>query len=383
MDVSAESEKMPRAESAHSPKLRTRPGKPQGRMFCCSTHGIIPVTAEQFIPSGTQYLNRAEKKFRLDQEKATHKYGSSTWRLHEYNASLGQAILSEDPPYSRIALQKIIQMEGNIWVLKSTQLQYARACGIISKLHSITEDELDDKGKGDIVAKVLALFQVTRMIIQLAVRAATPDKSSAPLEIATLAFAVLAFVTYLLLFKHPQDLKTPFQVTANRLPTSDELRAIAIMSPDALWAGGTAADHFIPKNTYHRRRGIDLGAGPMFVGCGIIGGFLFGSIHLFAWNFTYPTYIEKLLWISSSLITALVPLLIILVVGIFSICTPEPRGRSAAISTKACWLLVIMMAILFLIARVFLLVEMFRSLYYLPPDAFLKTWTTNIPHIGG
>lgn len=383
-NASAESENMPQAKSAHPPKLCPRPGRPQESMAYDCTRENTPAISHNFKPLGTQYLNRVEKKFRLNQEKAAHKYGASTWRLHEYNASLGQAILSEDPPYRRAVLWKIIQMEGNIWVLNSTQLQYARACGIISKLHSITEDELDDKGKGDIVAKVLALFQVTRMIIQLAVRAATPDKPSAPLEVATVAFAVLAFVTYLLLFKHPQDLQTPLHVTANRLPTIDEFRAIAIMSPDNFWCKGVAANEFIPNNTYHRRGGNDLTAVPMFLGGGIIGGFLFGSIHLFAWNCTYPTDVERLLWISSSFITALVPLLASFVLCVFSICTGKSRGHGAAIGTNR-WLLVVVMAgaIVFLIARVFLLVEMLRSLYYLPPGVFLKTWTTNIPHIGG
>jgi len=41
---------------------------------------------------------------------------------------------------------------------------------------------------------------------------------------------------------------------------------------------------------------------------------------------------------------------------------------------------VMSMTYLYIAARLFILVELFRTLFYLPPDAFTSTWTSSIPH---
>jgi len=43
--------------------------------------------------------------------------------------------------------------------------------------------------------------------------------------------------------------------------------------------------------------------------------------------------------------------------------------------------LVIVSCFFYFIARLFLLVEVFRMLCFLPPDAYISTWAANIPHI--
>lgn len=37
---------------------------------------------------------------------------------------------------------------------------------------------------------------------------------------------------------------------------------------------------------------------------------------------------------------------------------------------------------IYVVARLFILVELFRTLCFLPADAYVSTWTTNIPHVG-
>jgi hypothetical protein len=36
----------------------------------------------------------------------------------------------------------------------------------------------------------------------------------------------------------------------------------------------------------------------------------------------------------------------------------------------------------YILARLFLMVEIFRSLFFLPPDAFIDTWSGSFPHWG-
>lgn len=40
------------------------------------------------------------------------------------------------------------------------------------------------------------------------------------------------------------------------------------------------------------------------------------------------------------------------------------------------------LACIYILARLFVLVEIFRTLYLLPPEAFLTTWSASIPHLG-
>ncbi|KAK8025210.1 hypothetical protein PG990_003033, partial [Apiospora arundinis] len=134
-----------------------------------------------------------EEEFRLNQVNASNAFGATIWKFHSYNETVVQAILPTTDNYTYAA--KLMKMKCNLWVLSAAQLHYARSCGIVSKLHRITEDELSDKGKGDFVAKTLAILQVIWLIAQLSVRA-IHQKPISPLEIATLSFAALSFITY-------------------------------------------------------------------------------------------------------------------------------------------------------------------------------------------
>ncbi|KAK6844667.1 hypothetical protein PG995_014777 [Apiospora arundinis] len=124
-----------------------------------------------------------EEEFRLNQVNASNAFGATTWKFHSYNETVVQAILPTTCNPTHAA--KLMKMKCNLWVLSAAQLHYARSCGIVSKLHNITEDELSDKGKGDFVAKTLAILQVIWLIAQLSVRA-IHQKPISPLEIATL-----------------------------------------------------------------------------------------------------------------------------------------------------------------------------------------------------
>ena len=105
------------------------------------------------------------------QAKATDRFGTTAWRLHSHNELIG-TVTRYQYSYSGYFdhRQRIYAMEGNLWVRTATQLEYARRCGIISKLPRITHDEIADKGKGDFIAKALAITQAIWLILQLAIR---------------------------------------------------------------------------------------------------------------------------------------------------------------------------------------------------------------------
>ncbi|KAI1086107.1 hypothetical protein F5B19DRAFT_480387 [Rostrohypoxylon terebratum] len=140
-------------------------------------------------------------------------------------------------------------------------------------------------------------------------------------------------------------------------------------------------DYSIPNNACYSLHRDSREEATFFWG-GIIGGLIFGSIHLFAWNSPFPTDIERILWISSSFITALCPLLSYAIeIG------DRALMKNHRVSDRRLVLRnytnIISTVVPFVLARLLLIMEMFRSLYFLPPDAYLNTWTTNIAHVGG
>ncbi|KAI0891990.1 hypothetical protein F4806DRAFT_506295 [Annulohypoxylon nitens] len=240
----------------------------------------------ELTPTNPSGWSETIEEFRVKQDIAARKYGNTAWRLHDHNVSLGQASNTSN-----------CMLIGNIWVLDARQLQYARECGIISQLHNITEDEVADKGKGDFAAKALALIQVLWLIIQIAVRTAT-RKPSSPLEVATLAFATLAFITYIILFNHPQNLTTPFQISAKRVPDLKEFKELICMRRGE-FLKMTLGDYSIANNVCLSPSGDTRGLRLFFFG-GMISGFIFGNIMDLIFLHHRPvstSYVRCLIWL--------------------------------------------------------------------------------------
>ena len=99
---------------------------------------------------------------------------------------------------------------------------------------------------------------------------------------------------------------------------------------------------------------------------------LFGGIHAGAWNFEFPTRTELLLWRCASLWTAVCGPILIMVGILF--------GHFE--KTKSLFVIALpILTFLYVVARLALLVEIFRTLFFLPPDAFVSTWASYVPHV--
>ncbi|KAG6917688.1 hypothetical protein DXG01_001663 [Tephrocybe rancida] len=77
----------------------------------------------------------------------------------------------------------------------------------------VSEKDIQDKSKGDVLSKCLVLLQVTWFVLQVLARV-VQHLAITELEIATLAFAVLNFMTYFCWWNKPLDVNCPIRVTA-------------------------------------------------------------------------------------------------------------------------------------------------------------------------
>jgi len=113
----------------------------------------------------------------------------------------------------------------------------------------------------------------------------------------------------------------------------------------------------------------------------------FGAIHLAAWNYTFPTQIDRDVWRSAAIVITTATLAFlgaVAAVEVFSKTMKCVFGSSRVENTvdTIFGYLVAATVIIYTLSRLALIVEMFRCLLYLPPDAYLKTWASNIPHFG-
>jgi hypothetical protein len=113
----------------------------------------------------------------------------------------------------------------------------------------------------------------------------------------------------------------------------------------------------------------------------------YGGIHLTAWNFEFPTYIEKLLWqISCFIIMGSLPAVGVFLLLAAGVAKPFEHLKLPKIATKipkAFFFFVVgLMMLAYAASRAYVIVESFISLRHLPIGAYvIPTWVQVIPHL--
>ncbi|KAG2040506.1 hypothetical protein BDR03DRAFT_948960 [Suillus americanus] len=242
---------------------------------------------------------------------------------------------------------------------------------------TLTVKQIHDKSKGNAISKGLTILQVAWFVVQLITRAIYHLETT-QLEVGTLAFAVLNFLTYAVWWNKPLDVQCPHPVywksTESKpedhldVPENDQVAGWAILFPicrsieELIGSPLTPTPRKLRVPTFDGS--IELEASNVLVL--LLAGFLmvtiFGGIHCMAWFFAFPTYGEQVLWRMSAAAITLTPwfgFLTLLLFGGFPV-----------------------YAVLYAAGRAILLILMFTTLRNLPPDAYMAvSWTSLVPHL--
>jgi hypothetical protein len=262
-----------------------------------------------------------------------------------------------------------------------------RKKGII-KLPYITRDEILDKGKSDSFARVIAVCQTLWLVIQILVRAGRHLEVS-QLEIGTIAFAFCAIIIYALNWHKPKNVGVPWTLRsfARRMP--DEMsQALPQNLNNAwlLWPAENPRASFISNSHRYSTEFQDLAGPDWTVRFGfVLTSITFGAIHFAAINSQFPSSIERILWcVACAICTSLV--LLIAFTYLLSVFVYSLAKHTLGISNEAKFhgfmgLLIWLVVLVYILARLFLIVELFRCLFFLPPSAFVSTWVSTVPHV--
>lgn len=177
----------------------------------------------------------------------------------------------------------------------------------------LDEEDINDKSKVDSLLRALTVLQALWVILTAIVRGANGLPVS-QLEIATSAFSLSAAATYAASWWKPKDVSRPLQLqepTDWPLITPDSTYIIVqrfVLRLTSLFVAHHARFVTPPlriPNDFVRMEGNI----PLIFTLMACSSFVFGGIHLIAWNFEFPSYPELILWRVSSLTSSILPLI--------------------------------------------------------------------------
>lgn len=336
------------------------------RMLCTviAPELIIGVACHDFVVA--KYERKRFQKYAAEDDVE--------WTLaHSYYANMGGFVIRSKPLGEKDYHDPYHLTAAGIYELRENNY--------IPKLPDIPMEEIADKSKGDGLVKAIAVGQILWTILQVIVRAARRLPVS-PLEIAVVGFAVCAVIIYGLHWNKPQRV----YATKTILEIDGEIAPEMLKSLE-----GTFDGENVLANVFHLPKQPSLPGSPISINstnddasdggvasfCGsLIGAAVFGGVHVIAWDFAFPTRVERIFWRCASVYTTAFPVAIVLIMTLAD--TLDDIIPWFERVWKGC---VILLNSLYVAARLVILVEIFRTLCFLPPGSYVSTWTSNIPHI--
>jgi len=282
----------------------------------------------------------------------------------------------------------------------------------------LSKAEIEDRSKGDAISKGVVVLQTGWFVTQCIARG-VQGLPITELELATVAFAALNFVIYLLWLDKPQNVQRGVRVYKKREtgePMDDgdaeptvgfwvalgdalsHLPAAIVRGPSTydftdspwllrflMWPLFKPVDTILPEDiaddivfekrvhTFYPHEWVTASQNfSIFLVVTIT--LAFGGIHCFGWSFSFPSSIERILWRVASLSIIGVPIMLFPAKGLVDFLDPYNDFHMRMIVT--------FLLLLYILGRLTLLVLPFLCLRSLPPAVFhVVHWTSFIPHV--
>ena len=310
--------------------------------------------------------------------------------------------------------------------VNAKQLHYLVTRGYL-EFPTITAKEVWDKSKQDAFQKTLTLLQTAWFVIQVLGRA-IQQLPVTTLELTTFSFVFCTFASYYQWSHKPLDVESPTTLKCDKTTAQILVEADSGLWPEVnkpyTWTPMDFVDNQSPswlteiQPHLHFRRGPRERPLPRFTNdrFPVIGAsqdsillfiviLAYCCLHFIAWNFSFPTHTERILWRAGCIA-------IVVTTFIFLACEtyqdghrlgrwdkwyfnmfPKKQGAIQRMNTMELrireqefipmWEMIIMspVTLVYTLARTYICVEVFVSLRSLPSGAFDSVqWSDFIPH---
>ncbi len=336
------------------------PGEPtrSWRRWIISS-GIVPAVISVVAP---EFLIVAAVSDFVDARHIRKKFTLTNWNLtHAFFLEMGGFGL-ETPLGSRVQID-----EGRLESALSEHPDW------LSKLESIKEADINDHAKSNPLAKLVTCSQTLWLITQVISRV-YQHRAVTLLEVSTTAYAACALTAYAFWWKKPQNSTMPIIIHCSDevFPRPSKFRYYyEYQSPgEYIWAG-----HHFPGYGDTDIEGL------MFFCLITLSPALFGAIHVAAWNISFLSTVEQWLWRGSALYCCIAGIITTLIVFLPSF-TEDRSWISEDVEFVIDNAAFFIICSIYVIARIFMIVEVFLSLRALPQSAYEEVqWSSFIPHI--
>jgi hypothetical protein len=251
----------------------------------------------------------------------------------------------------------------------------------LAAIRDVEVADIMDKSKGDALSKGLALAQGLWFCVQYFARI-HQHLAVTQLEVATLAFAVVNVFIWGLWWGKPLDVQRPIVIgppkaEAPKATRSRDLPVLAkfsgVITGVYEWRGAKydpLSSSSVPSfwTSQSDENNTEFVFGFVFE---CLVGTVFGAIHCAAWDAGFPTAQEMWIWRSCSLSVTAIPILWV-ASALLTLDFLKVLG----------WMLVFSLPLIYVLARVPLLLLPFMALRSLPPAALADVnWSVYIPHL--
>lgn len=285
---------------------------------------------------------------------------SSRWTVtHGFFACMGGFVLYVgDVPRATLTADELLRFVGE---------------GSVER-PDITKADIEERSKGDVISKWVAIFQLVWFIIQLFARFAL-GLPVTPLEIDTLGVVVLTCIAYGLWWKKPKDyVGRPHIVRWNATAPPPDNSLAYDRGNGSLSSLQSLVDYYKNRQSTQRNSIITIGS---------MAGMVFGAIHSLDWYFLFPSDAESSLWQSASLLLpAAFPMFMIAQIVHWLRRALVIEGTLVGLLGEIEERIILLSSILYYIsARLLIIVLMILSLRSLPPGTYdTVVWIKFIPH---
>ena len=295
------------------------------------------------------------------------------WTLtHQFFLDMGGVCLkSPSGEHAQIGTAEVIRA---VEKYHDDSKQTTNHSGWTRELENISEDQIKDLAKSDTLTKLIACGQALWLVTQVVSRLCQRQAVTL-LEVSTCAYVSCALVSYAAWWKKPQACKLPITITC-----SDEevLKFI----------GGRCKYHYHETETWaefiwasrdwltcmENDDNMVFGDTICIISLGLCPT-LFAAIHVASWYITLPSDVELWMWRASSIYCLIAGVIAAMIISY------ADRDINASVETFMRLVVVFILAI-YLVIRMYMIVEVFSSMRALPRSAFESVqWSSFIPHI--
>ncbi|KZP11754.1 hypothetical protein FIBSPDRAFT_671517, partial [Athelia psychrophila] len=248
-----------------------------------------------------------------------------------------------------------------------------------------TSDELGDKSKSDALSKTIAVFQTLWFVAQCIARR-VENLAITNLEIVTLAYTVITVAMYAAWWHKPLNVRCPIRIKAGQKIDKDTRHfkwsdIIEYVTGDQDYLITLSGEERVPTfwSSCTSAYGSTI---PLYADITALSvAMVFGAIHCTAWSYAFTSLADKWMWRVCAIAITATPLLMAAAFTVFN-----PFNAAYFLHDSIFnYIPVICMtigALLYIPARILLLVLSFTTLRQLPLSAYQTVqWTTWIPHI--